>query len=114
MTHLWEVYHPYYGSDAVNEHLESFAELREAVDGLSSHLNHVYRWDWTLPDDDGERGEIFQVFTVIARKHSLSSLSCPISREEEADVLEWLRSPRVLGALRLLWEPLLNTDEVAS
>jgi hypothetical protein len=34
-------------------------------------------------------------------------MRCPVSKDQEPDVLQWLRGPRILGALRELWAPLL-------
>lgn len=121
MVHLWEIDHPYYGPDNNSNERESFAELREAVDHLDDGMNHVYRFDWhdwsqPMHDDLRVPGEEpspqqFTVFLVLPRKGMTINFSCPIEHEQEAEVLEWLRGPRVLGALRKLWEPILGGGE---
>lgn len=118
MSYLWEIDHPYYGSDANPNPCESFAELRHAVDRLDDGMNHVYRFDWHdwsqhMHDDLRVSGEEpspqeFAVFLVLPRKGMTINFTCPISHEQESAVLEWLRGPRVLGALRKMWEPLLD------
>lgn len=119
--HLWEIDHPYYGSDTNSNRCESFAELREAVDQLADGPNHVYRFDWhdwsqPMYDDLHVPGEEpspqeFAVFLVLPRKGMLINFICPISHEQEGEVLKWLRGPRILGALRALWEPVLDQVE---
>lgn len=116
--HLWEYDHPYYGADGYVNRCESFAQLREYVDETDEDMNRIYRWDWvdyTQPyaDDLFVEGEdrnkqTFTIYAVMPRKERCISWSCPVSHEQEAEVLEWLRGPRVLGALRALWEPLLD------
>ena len=105
MPHLWEIDHPYIGAEGYAERVDSFAELRAAVDEIDEDLNFVYRWDWHT---DGDSGEEFAVYVLMPRKEGFWSITCPISRDQEAEVLEWLRGPRVLGALRKWWEPLLD------
>jgi len=121
MAHLWEVNHPFYGAEANVNQCASFAELRATIDALDDHMNFVYRWDWRdwsqphydelfLPDE--ERGKPdFVVYLVMSRKDALLSFICPITHEQEPDVLAWLRSDRVLGNLRRWWEPLLDLPD---
>jgi hypothetical protein len=118
MTHLWEIDHPYYGPEGYANETDSFAELRADVDASDDHMNHVYRWDWidytqpyadTLFLDGEDRSEQkFVVYLVMPRKSAFWSISCPVTHEQEPEILEWLRGPRVLGALRTLWQPLLD------
>lgn len=119
--HLWEIDHPYYGADGHINRCNSFAELRDWIDNLDEDMNHVYRWDWQdwsqpqhdglfLDGEDRSRQE-FRVFLVMPRKEACISGVCPIAHDQEAEVLAWLRGPRVLGALRTLWSPLLGTEE---
>lgn len=111
MTRLWEIDHPYYGAEGYPERAETFAELREIIDGSDEHMNHVYRWDWQVADDyDTDKRDRLYVFCALQRKSGFWSVSCPVTRDQEAEVLEWLRGPRVLGALRKLWEPLLDGE----
>lgn len=123
--HLWEIDHPYYGPDGVGgiQRFDSFEELRYAVDQCDEDMNHVYRWDWvdyTQPhhdelfmDGEPRSKQVFRVFLVLPRKTWFLEWECPITHEQEAEVLEWLRGPRVLGALRKLWEPLLDEGAVS-
>lgn len=115
MPHLWEFDHPFYGGDGQYEALSSFAELREA---LASHPHDgstvIYRWDWLGPhsrDADPDTREELWIFGVFPRKSMAWSLSCPISKDQEDEVRDWLRGPDVLGQLAPVWSPLL--DEVA-
>ena len=121
MAHLWEINHPFFGADGHESHCASFAELRATIDALDDHMNFVYRWDWRdwsqphydeLYLSDEDRGEPdFAVYLVMPRKDALLSFTCPITHEQEPDVLAWLRSDRVLGNLRRWWEPLLDLPD---
>lgn len=124
MPHLWETDHPYYGADGYVNEFDSFAELRAAVDDSAADMNHVYRWDWDdysqphhddlfLPGED-RSGQVLKVFMVMPRKSAFWSATCPVTHDQEPEVLEWLRGPRVLGALRTLWAPLLDESEAAA
>lgn len=120
MTHLWEIDHPYYGAEGYTDNFESFAELREAIDATDEEMNHVYRFDWLdysqphhdslFLDGEDRSGQQLRLFMVMPRKGAFWSATCPITHDQEAEVLEWLRGPRVLGALRKLWAPLLDVD----
>ena len=120
MRHLWDIGHPYYGSDINTNEVESFAELRETVDHLDDGMNHVYRWDWLdwsaphhasliSPGEEPEPAK-FVVYLVLSRKSMLINFTCPISHDQEDEVLEWLRSARILGALQTMWEPILDGE----
>lgn len=120
--HLWEIEHPYYGCSYNHFDFENFAELRGHINGLDEDMNFVYRWDWEdysqphhddlfLPGEDRSKQEL-AVYVVMPRKDVLARWSCPITHEQEAEVLEWLHSPRVLGHLRKWWEPLLDETRV--
>lgn len=117
--HLWQIDHPYYAPDGHENECESLAELIEAVNACDEDMNHIYRWDWYDPADpcqdylrlsDEEKGEpqTFTVHMVQPRKIQFINFSCPVTHDDEAVVLEWLRGPRVMGALAKLWEPLLD------
>lgn len=108
MARLWEVDHPGYGAEEREAYeCESFAELREWVDGAPAESNHIYRWDWRNSEGD-DYDELFTVWALLPRLGVCISWTCPISREQEPEVRAWLRSPRVLGSLRELWAPLLD------
>lgn len=123
MTHLWQIDHPYYGADGYPNKFESFAEMREAADALDEDMNHIYRWDWIdyqQPHHDGlfvagedRSKQELKLFFVMPRKSAFMAWSCPVGHDQEAEVLAWLRGPRVAGALRKLWEPLLGGDSDA-
>lgn len=118
MPHLWEISHPYHGADGYTDEFDSFPELREAVDILDEDMNFVYRWDWKdysqphfdslFLDGEDRSEETFTVYLLMPRKGQCVSFTCPITKDQEHEVLKWLRGPRVLGYLRTLWEPLLN------
>ena len=113
MKHLWEINHPYYGADGYVTECSSFAKLRESVDYMDEDMNVVYRWDWedrSQPGKERGTGE-FTVYILMPRKGRCFSITCPISKDQESEVLEWLRGPRVLGYLKTLWEPLLGGDK---
>jgi hypothetical protein len=124
VKHLWEIDHPYYGAEGYVNEAESFAELREIVDRSDEDYNPVVRWDWAdysqphhddlfLEGEDRSK-ETFTVYLIMPRKNGRAwSVTCPIAKEQEPEVLEWLRGPRVLGYLRTLWEPLLDGVEIA-
>jgi hypothetical protein len=118
--HLWEIRHPLYGSSYGNEEVESFAQLRERINSCDEDLNFVYRWDWKdysqphydgdLPKGDDRSEETFEVHVLQPRKYRIYSVTCPITKDQESEVLEWLRGPRVLGILAKWWEPLLDAS----
>jgi hypothetical protein len=122
--HLWEIDHPFFGPDGNSNPCGSFAELRAAVNALDEGANHVYRWDWldwSQPQHDdifaaGEdlSGQEFVVYLVLPRLGLLINFTCPVTHDEEGEVLEWLCGPRVLGALRRAWAPLLEEAEVGA
>jgi hypothetical protein len=97
--HLWEIEHPYYAPDGHETYCESFTEMKESFDALDSDLNFIYRWDW---EDDR-----LTVHFLMPRRNTFANHSCPIAQEQESEVLEWLRAPRVLGALKTMWEGVL-------
>lgn len=121
--HLWEVDHPFYGTDDNTNQCDTFADLRETVDNLHEGMNHIYRWDWTdyshtqhddlFTDGEDRTEQHLTVFLICPRKSMLINFQCSISHDDEAEVLEWLRGPRVLGALRALWQPLLDEQEAS-
>lgn len=118
MKHLWEYDHPYYGADGYSNKLESFADLRASVDGADEDMNLVYRFDWeddSQPhrDDcflDGEdrSGQRLTIHALMPRKSQFITWTCPISHDQEHEVIEWLRGPRIAGHLRKLWAPILG------
>jgi len=114
VTHLWEVHHPFYGNSGGNNDgdLESFAELRELLDGHADDGSTViYRWDWSgphTPDAFPDTPEELEVFGLYPRTGQCWSARCPIGKDQEQEVLEWLRGPRMLGALQKLWAPVLD------
>jgi hypothetical protein len=121
VKHLWEIKHPYYGCDGHESNVESFTELREAVDNSDEDMNVVYRWDWkdwSQPHYDGlfldphEREvEEFCVYMLLPRKSGFWSVTCPITKDQEPEVLEWLKSDRCAGYLCTLWEPVFTPAE---
>ncbi len=120
---LWQIEHPYYGADGHSNTFDSFAELRAAVDAMDDDMNVVYRWDWhdyrePHHDDlfvDGEfrDKQRFGVFVLMPRKSQFLELHCPITHDQENEVVEWLRGPRCAGYLRTLWEPILGVRPTA-
>lgn len=121
--HLWKIDHPYYGADGYPNNCDSFAELKHQIDAIDEDMNHVYRWDWldyNQPHHDTLflEGEFrdkqrFKVYLVMPRKSAFLQFECPITHDQEAEVLAWLRSDRVLGAMRRMWEPIFDQDESA-
>jgi hypothetical protein len=94
------------------------ATLRQCLNRHSDGGSTViYRWDWTDstshlldgPDAENPGPDEFVVYGLLPRKAHLFVLRCPISKDQERDVVQWLRGPRMLGALRDLWSPLLDT-----
>lgn len=116
--HLWEIDHPYYGADGYPNEESSFAALRASVDASDEDMNVVYRWDWKdysqpihdslfLAGEDRSE-EKLTVYLLMPRKSQFWSISCPIEKHQEFEVLEWLRGPRCLGYLQTLWEPVMD------
>lgn len=110
--HLWEferdtVVIP---DDEAENWCDTLDELISALDRYAPDiLNQVYGWEWLTADESSGHD------TFIVHLHSAShrfNYTCPVKREQEAEVLAWLRGPRVLGALRHAWAPLL-TEETA-
>ncbi len=122
MKHLWEIDHPYYAPDSYTNECESFDELRHNVDQIDEDANHIYRWDWDdysqphfdslfLPDEYRSKKQKFTVHMVHPRKPRFINFWCPVTHDDEAAVLDWLRGPRVLGALMKLWSPILGEEK---
>lgn len=86
---------------------------RIIVDGgaaLICHQTLSYGDHSEVGEADRSKQE-FAVYVVMPRKDVLAHWSCPITHAQEGEVLEWLRSPRILGHLRKWWEPLLDQIE---
>lgn len=123
--HLWEVDHPFYGADGTRGDETEFGTFDQLRQCLNCHSDGgstvIYRWDWIdsrshlLDGPDAEQVGLdeFVVYGLLPRKAHLFVLRCPISKDQEPDVLRWLRGPRMLGALRNLWSPLLDTVPAA-
>lgn len=114
MSHLWEVDHPYYGAEGEFVQFETLDELLEHANLYDPDLNHIYRWDWHVPDpadyDELEPmpdHDTLTLFVVMPRKSRLTSWSAPVDRGDEEKVRAFLAGERVLGALKKVWEPLL-------
>ena len=121
MTHLWEVDHPYYGADGYMNECESFEHLVHDVEQCDEDMNVIYRWDWVDPRHPSQddlyleneyRSPInkLTIWMLQPRKSQFIAFRCPVTHEQEAEVLVWLRGPRCAGYLRKLWEPVF--DEV--
>lgn len=112
MIHLWEHDHPFYGDGGQSEEIGSFAELQQALAGHPHDGSTViYRWDWLGPHSrhgDADSPEELVIFGLFPRKGMTWSLSCPISKDQEAEVAAWLAGPDVLGQLAPAWAPILD------
>lgn len=119
MTHLWEIDHPYCAADGHMEEVPSFDALKATVDHSDEDMNLVYRWDWydaaqPIHDDlyafgDDRSEEKLSVHMLLPRKSRFWTVTCPIAKHQEYEVLEWLSGPRCLGHLRKLWEPVMDS-----
>lgn len=117
--HLWEIRHPYHAADGREERVDSFTALKSIVDRADDDLNMVYRWDWfdaaqpihNDPYVDGEdrSTEELSVHLLTPRKSGFWTITCPIAKHQEFEVLEWLSGPRCFGYLRRLWEPVMDS-----
>lgn len=118
MPRLWEIDHPYYGCSYKTERFEDFAELRATVNHNDEDMNFIYRWDWLdysqpqhddlfLPGEDRSEQKLV-LCVLMPRIDNIVSWECPITHEQETEVLEFLHSDRVLGTLRKWWKPLLD------
>jgi hypothetical protein len=103
---LYEIDHPYYGADGHVEEFEHLDDLISAVNAYDEDWNHVYRWDWLIPD--GEEWADLVLYVVLQRKSQFLQWSAPASRLDEPKVREFLSSDRIAGALRRMWEPILD------
>jgi hypothetical protein len=112
MPNLWEYDHPFYGDASDSTHVDSLTEAKEMLAGHSHDGSTViYRWDWLGPHsryadpDDPERLVVYGLYPRIGHTWSLS---CPVSKDQEAEVRDWLTGPDVLGQLTPVWAPLLD------
>lgn len=119
MSHLWEIKHPYYAADGHENDVDSFAALRQTVDASDEDMNYVYRWDWKdysqphfdvlFVDGEDRSKEEFSVYLLMPRKSGFWSVTCPIRKDQEFEVLDWLWGPRCAGYLRTMWAPVLDS-----
>jgi hypothetical protein len=110
--------YPYYGAEAFGDgstvECESIDELINMARVYDGDLNHVYRWDWMRYDprdyEEGEEvpGDELVLFVVLQRKSRFVNWKCPVTEADEDKVLAFLSSARILGALKLMWEPVLR------
>lgn len=110
MSHLWEINHPYYGAEGTVSEFDSIDELIEHANSYDADINHVYRWDWLVPDaqcDGPDAPHLLVLFVVLPRKVKFLQWQAPVTEADEDKVREFLASARVLGALRKMWEPIL-------
>jgi hypothetical protein len=116
--HLWEFDHPYYAAEGYPTEFESFAELKADAEALDEDMNFIYRFDWKdwsqphfddlfLDGDDRSKEELCVHF-ILQRKSKFMNWSCPITKDQEPEVIEWLQSARCAGHLRTVWAPILG------
>lgn len=108
---LWHHVHPTpapRGIAAGEVTLPSFAGLCDHFrDATVARRGVVYRWDWLPAVTPGGPDELV-VHGVLTGTAEVFVLSCPVAREQEPEVLAWLRGPAVLGRVRELCAPLLD------
>ncbi len=112
---LYEIDHPFYGAEpreGYDNEVEDLHELIQWAESYDEGMNHIYRWDWEPCDDSHPGVGRLVLYVVLQRKSQFMSISAPVNPEDEPRVREFLSSDRVLGALRRLWEPILD-DEAA-
>lgn len=118
--HLWEIKHLYYcnegnyfARESVGIEYRSFADFLAEEGDLDMDYNLLFRWDWTVENDDGEsnsNGDIYhrngklKLFWMGQRKGLYRYSLVDVCRADEPAVIEFLR-PRMLH-LFSLWEPL--------
>lgn len=120
---LWEVNHPYGAADGWDETVDSFDELRAMVDGFDDDLNVVYRWDWIdesnplhtdgYVGDEPPYAETFRVHLLQPRKSRFGTVECPITKDQESEVREWLAGARCFGYLKRLWFPIMGDSGIS-
>lgn len=124
--HLWEIEHPDHGSVTTvddDTELASFDDLKEKLRRrIHSGGTVIYRWDWIDchnplldgPDATDPGLDELQVHGLAVRDGHLFTYRCPVTKDQEPDVISWLRSPHMLGALQALWAPLLDPATTTS
>lgn len=96
-----------FSTPAVTEGLEILGESCWATSDPDYNL--LFRWDWSVSDpDDCEDGEELpperlELFWMLQRKGRFMVVSFPVTRDQEPEIREWLRS-RFEHLLRL-WSP---------
>jgi hypothetical protein len=115
---LYEIDHPYYGAEGFGEYgYQEFMDVDELIrttNGYDEDMNHVYRWDWEPCDDSQPGFGRLTLFVILQRKSRIVNWSAPVTPTDEPKVRAFLSSDRILGALRRLWEPLLDVPETKS
>lgn len=110
MTHLWEVDHDYYCSEAeYHEVSDSWAEFFEEFGDADKDYNLLFRWDWVKPDPEYFEGEelpsdVLRVFFVAQRKGYLFSRDINVTEADEPAVRSYLSNQ--WEHLKGLWSPL--------
>lgn len=69
---------------------DDWESLRNNADEHDNSLNIVIWWDW-YPDDSGEGSDTLTLMVALPNKERVYPWSAPVKREEEPEILEWLR-----------------------
>jgi hypothetical protein len=120
VKHLWEVDHPYYGTEGnyysaeCSNNYDSWAEFAEtAFCSGDPDMNMVYRWDWISwrrhPDPHlrSESADELLLFFMLQRKAIACSASIAITDEDEPAVRAWLTERA--KTITAVWEPITLT-----
>lgn len=133
--HLWEFDHPYYCNEGcyyvagpkwseVHADWASWADFFEDWGSVDPDYNLLFRWDWKVSDPADYAEEIrldadfalpsdtLQLFFFLQRKAKPFSHFISVTSGDEAAVREWLAVKA--QHMRLLWEPLLDAEEVSA
>lgn len=135
VEHLWEVDHPYYSSESnffsrdYHTNYGSWQAFFEAEGDNDLDYNLLFRWDWSpndyLEDDstdglkayadrfgDRDHAWTLKLFYVLQRKGIYRAVEVSVCKADEPAVRAFLA--KYVAHLRLVWEPLLDRDEVTS
>lgn len=117
MTHLWEVDHPYYGTEGnyySNDCSNRFSSWSAFTETLfysgDRDMNLLYRWDWMSwrrhprPDLRSDSPDELVLFFMLQRKAIACSVNIAITDEDEPAVREWLAE--CAKTITAIWQPI--------
>lgn len=107
MSHLWEAEHPYhaaegcYYSNGCAHSSSSWLAFAAEADGWDLDLNHVWRWDWNIDEEDGSH--TLTLYCMAQRKAMPYSFEIAVTEEDEPLVMAFLQ--RHWEVTQTMWAP---------